>query len=87
METTKKTTQLHITDKDILIIRQSQMERAIEYYQTIQKLPSTKDIIKTASMFEYFIKYGYSDSLMKKLEALDEHIEQRIPSFLTKSPI
>jgi hypothetical protein len=84
---TKKTTSPVITDKDILIIRQSQMERAIEYYQTIKKLPSTKDIIKTASMFEYFIKYGYSDSLMKKLDALDEHIEQRIPSFPVNLPL
>lgn len=76
-----------ITDKDTLIIRQSQMERAIEYFQLQKKLPSTRDVIKTASMFEYYIKNGYSESLMKKLEALDEHIEMKVPSFPVNLPL
>ena len=62
------------TRQQDLIIRQSQLERAIEYCSLLNKKPSLVDIIKITTMLEKFINEGYSKSMVELMEKVDSHI-------------
>jgi len=60
--------------RQILIIRQSQMERAIEYYNLIGVKPTPKVLVRTAELFKDFVLDGASEDVMKRISSLDEYI-------------
>lgn len=62
--------------KQIYIIRQSQMERAINFYQLIDKKVSAKLLINTADVFSDYIINGMSQSVLKRIKTLDTHISE-----------
>ena len=64
------------TRQQDLIIRQSQLERAIEYCALLNKQPSLVDIIKITTMLEKFINEGYSKSMVELMEKVDSHIAE-----------
>lgn len=62
--------------RQLYIIRQSQMERAIEYY-TLMKTPvSTKLLINTADIFADYILNGMNESVVKRVKTLDTKVEE-----------
>lgn len=63
------------TRQQDLIIRQSQLERAIEYCALLNKQPSLVDIIKITTMLEQFINKGYSKDMVELMEKVDSHIK------------
>ena len=68
---------MKITDdrKQELIIRQAQLNTAIEYFKLIEKKPSIVDIVKVSTMLEQFIYNGYNTKFIdEKLSKVDEHI-------------
>ena len=67
------------TRQQDLIIRQSQLERTIEYCSLLNKKPSLVDIIKITTMLEQFINKGYSKEMVELMEKVDCHI-QDIPN-------
>jgi hypothetical protein len=62
------------TRQQDLIIRQSQLERAIEYCALLNKQPSLVDVIKITTMLEQFINKGYSKEMVELMEKVDSHI-------------
>jgi hypothetical protein len=63
------------TRQQDLIIRQSQLERAIEYCSLLNKKPSLVDVIKITTMLEQFINKGYSKEMVELMEKVDIHIK------------
>lgn len=63
------------TRQQDLIIRQSQLERAIQYCALLNKQPSLVDIIKITTMLEQFINKGYSKDMVELMEKVDSHIK------------
>ena len=62
--------------KQVYIIRQSQMERAIEYYQSLNKKVSAKLLINTADVFSDYIINGMSQSVLKRIKTLDTYLSE-----------
>ena len=62
------------TRQQDLIIRQSQLERAIEYCSLLNKKPSLVDVIKITTILEKFINEGYSKNMVELMEKVDSHI-------------
>lgn len=62
--------------RQLYIIRQSQMERAIEYY-TLMKTPvSAKLLMNTADVFADYILNGMNESVVKRVKTLDTKVEE-----------
>jgi hypothetical protein len=64
------------TRQQDLIIRQSQLERAIEYCALLNKRPSLVDVIQITRMLEKFINDGYSKEMVVLMEKVDSHIAE-----------
>lgn len=63
------------------IARQSQMERAIEYYTLIGKQPSITDLVMTAELLQRYIMNGWDGeqngkSLKESLNKMDKYLEK-----------
>jgi hypothetical protein len=56
------------------IARQSQMERAIEYYQMLGKTPTLEDLTLTAHILHKFIVDGWSGDYKELIQKMDGHI-------------
>jgi hypothetical protein len=72
-------TNMKMTDdrKQELIVRQAQLNTAIEYFKLIEKKPSIVDLVKVSTMLEQFIYNGYSTKFIdEKLTKVDEHISE-----------
>ena len=71
--------------KQLLIVRQSQMERALEYYQLLGVKPTSLELILTAELFTESILAGtnlYLKALTKQVkeraEGMDKYLETKI---------
>jgi len=64
-----------MTDKDTLIVRQSKMERAIEFYQLIGITPSAIQLIATADHFAQYVMGGMNKEFIVKTKNLDISLE------------
>jgi hypothetical protein len=63
--------------KQELIIRQAQLNTAIEYFKLIDKKPSMVDLLKISTMLEQFIYNGYSEKFInERMSKVDEHISE-----------
>ena len=62
------------TRQQDLIIRQSQIATAVNYFTLLGKKPTMVDLIKVSTMMEKFINEGYSKSMVELMEKVDEHI-------------
>lgn len=82
MINTKKYNQLRITEmneekRQLLIVRQSQLQRAIEYYQLVGIQPDPLTLVTTAELFKNFVFDGLSPDNITKCKSLDEKVIQR----------
>jgi len=60
-----------------MIIRQSQIKLALDYFNTCSVCPTLTDLIKTTTMLEDYITNGYSKDMVNKFEKLDSYINQQ----------
>jgi hypothetical protein len=58
------------------IARQSQMERALEYYTLMGIKPSLEDLVLTSHILHKFIVDGWSKEYGEMLEKLQNHIDK-----------
>lgn len=63
--------------KQTLIIRQSQMERAIEYYRLIGVEPSVIELIATADHFSQYVHNGICTEIVEKSKRVDAFIQSK----------
>jgi hypothetical protein len=66
--------------RQLLIVRQSQLERALEYYKVIGKTPSMLEVVKTAELLKDYVFEGVTENVKKRLVGLDtyNHITEPI---------
>jgi hypothetical protein len=57
-----------------LIVRQSQMERAIEYYKLIGVEPTVIELLATADHFAQYIEQGMNKDIIEKSKRVDAFI-------------
>lgn len=63
-------------DKDELIVRQSQMERAIEMYTLLGVRPSIREVCRLSKLLtEFIFTWDLTD---EKLKNFDDHINKQI---------
>lgn len=62
------------TDKDLQIIRQSQLKLTMDYFTACGACPSMTDLLKVTTMLENFVVNGYKTADLPKYEALDKYI-------------
>ena len=63
--------------RQTLIVRQSQMERAIEYYQLIGIEPTVIELLATADHFAQYIEQGMTKEIIDKSKRVDAFIGQK----------
>lgn len=62
--------------KQQMIIRQSQIKLALDYFNACGVCPTLADLMKITTMLEKYIVDGYSTELMEKFERIDQFIEK-----------
>lgn len=63
--------------RQTLIVRQSQMERAIEYYQLMGVKPTVMELIATADHFAQFVENGITKEIVEKTKKVDNFIKEK----------
>lgn len=63
--------------RQTLIVRQSQMERAIEYYRLLGVEPTVIELLATADHFAQYIEGGLTKELIDKSKKVDSFIESK----------
>lgn len=63
--------------RQTLIIRQSQMERAIEYYRLIGIEPTVIELLATADHFAQYIEQGMTKEIIEKSKRVDLFVGQK----------
>jgi len=64
------------SEKDLQIIRQSQIKVTLDYFNSCGVCATLTDIISITTMLEQFIKDGYSKDLKTKFESIDKYIQE-----------
>lgn len=64
-------------ERSRMIARQSQMERAIEFYTLLGLKPTVLELIATADHFAQFIESGITKEIISKTKKVDEFIEKK----------
>lgn len=64
------------TEKDLQIIRQSQLKLTMDYFTACGTCPSMTDLLKVTTMLENFVVNGYRAADLPKYEALDKYINE-----------
>lgn len=62
------------TEKDLQIIRQSQLKLSMDFFTACGACPSMVDLVKVTTMLENFVVNGYRSADIPKYEALDNYI-------------
>ena len=64
-------------ERSRMIARQSQMERAIEYYTMIGVKPTVLELIATADHFAQYIEKGLNKEIVDKTKKVDQFISEK----------
>ncbi len=64
------------TEKDLQIIRQSQLKLSLDYLTSCGICPSMVDLVKVTTMLENFVVNGYRSADIPKYEAVDKYINE-----------
>jgi hypothetical protein len=65
------------SSRGTLIVRQSQMERAIEYYKLIGIEPTVIELLATADHFAQYIEQGITKEIIEKSKKVDLFIQKK----------
>jgi hypothetical protein len=63
--------------RQTLIVRQSQMERAIEYYRLLGIEPTVIELLATADHFAQYVENGITKEIIEKSKKVDQFIEKK----------
>lgn len=61
--------------RQLLIVRQSQMERSINYYTLMGVQPSVMEVLTTAEVFKDFVYQGLSPEVKDRARKMSLHME------------
>lgn len=61
--------------RQLLIVRQSQMERSISYYTLMGVQPSVMEVLTTAEVFKDFVYQGLSPEVKDRARKMSLHME------------
>jgi hypothetical protein len=64
--------------KQMYIIRQSQLERTLEYYTMLGKKPSMLEWVKTAELLKDYVLNGVTDDVKKRINGLDKYNQNKL---------
>jgi hypothetical protein len=64
--------------KQMYIIRQSQLERTLEYYTMLGKKPSMLEWVKTAELLKDYVLNGVTDDVKKRINGLDKYNQNEL---------
>jgi hypothetical protein len=64
--------------KQMYIIRQSQLERSLEYYTMLGKKPSMLEWVKTAELLKDYVLNGVSEDVKKRINGLDKYNQNEL---------
>ena len=64
------------TEKDILIIRQSQLKLCLEYFHMCGVCPTLADTIRISKMLEEYVLKGYSSTIHDSFLKIDKYIQK-----------
>lgn len=64
-------------ERSRMIARQSQMERAIEYYTLINVKPNVLELLATADHFAKYIESGLTKEVITTSKRVDEFIDKK----------
>lgn len=63
-----------VDPKQILIVRQSSLERALEFYKIKNHVPTAFEIIRTAELFKDFVYEGTSTDVIERCTKLEKYL-------------
>lgn len=63
--------------RQTLIVRQSQMERAIEFYRLLGVQPSVIELLATADHFAQYVENGLTKDIIEKSKKVDKFINEK----------
>jgi hypothetical protein len=64
--------------KQMYIIRQSQLERTLEYYTMLGKKPTMLEWVKTAELLKDYVLNGVTDDVKKRINGLDKYNQNKL---------
>ena len=64
--------------KQMYIIRQSQLERTLEYYTMLGKKPTLVEWVKTAELLKDYVLNGVTDDVKKRINGLDKYNQNKL---------
>jgi hypothetical protein len=71
--------------KQVFIIRQSQLERTLEYYTMLGKKPTMLEWVKTAELLKDYVLDGITDDVRKRINGLDKYNQNILLGEITQS--
>jgi hypothetical protein len=71
--------------KQVFIIRQSQLERTLEYYTMLGKKPTMLEWVKTAELLKDYVLDGITDDVRKRINGLDKYNQNKLLGEITQS--
>lgn len=66
------------------IIRQSQMERALEYYKFIGVKPTLLELVSTAELMKNYILEGTTPDVKTHIKKFDNYVESKFDEYNIK---
>ena len=66
--------------KQHIIVRQSMIKFALEYFTTCGICPTMTDIMKVTTILESYAIDGYSKDMTEKFEKVDQYIKDNYPT-------
>lgn len=66
-------------EKQRIIVRQSMMKFALDYFNQCSICPTMEDVVKVTTILENFCIDGYSKDMMTKFAKIDQYIKDTYP--------
>lgn len=63
--------------RQLLIVRQSQLERAMEYYKVLGIAPSLTELIRTAELLKDFVYEGINGDIKNRVNGFDTYVSKK----------
>jgi hypothetical protein len=64
-------------NKERLIIRQSSITRAVEFYNLLNLKPTMLELVATADHFSQYVENGLNKEMIEKCKGVDKFIQEK----------
>lgn len=65
------------TNSQLLIVRQSQLQRSLEFYTLIDVKPTPAELVKTAELFKDFVYNGPTTDVINRAKNLETYLQDK----------